>query len=202
MLDACARSRSSSRGSVKVSSSTRIILSDRPSLEEPLELSFFKRDCYWIFHPLLSSIPKEALDRTWNPQRLIRAGFPVIRIPFNDVLWLNTRHTSFPYPSNTQSPAPPSYSEPNETRLTFPVLQNRPNEIKLHEPSGSISERVVTDIIGQYAQAKRDLISLESKLRAASYLPTDNSSEIPMSDWQTAGVTTLELRRLQEAYDR
>ncbi|CAG7846607.1 SubName: Full=Uncharacterized protein {ECO:0000313/EMBL:CCA69853.1} [Serendipita indica DSM 11827] len=66
------------------------------------------------------------------------------------------------------------------------------------------SEPLMDDILGQYAQANSDLFSpsLESKLRVARYLPTDNPSEMPISEWQVYSVQTFELRRLQEAYDR
>ncbi|CAG7846606.1 SubName: Full=Uncharacterized protein {ECO:0000313/EMBL:CCA69851.1} [Serendipita indica DSM 11827] len=110
------------------------------------------------------------------------------------------------YSPSTQAP-PPSFYELYDISSASPPIptswgsSDEPNSS--HQASTGMSEQV-NDIIGQYAQANRVLISpsLEDKLRAASYLPMDNPDEMPLSEWQAYGVQTFELRRLQEAYDR
>jgi hypothetical protein len=67
-----------------------------------------------------------------------------------------------------------------------------------------MSEQTYRDIIGLFAAAQRETISpeLESRLRAARYLPTDDPSEISAERWRIDhGVTYFELKRLQEIYD-
>lgn len=61
------------------------------------------------------------------------------------------------------------------------------------------------DVLFQFAARNRDLISLEleSKLRVAHYLPTDNPSDLSTDIWQSQyGVGLFELRRVQEAWQR
>lgn len=99
---------------------------------------------------------------------------------------------------------PPPFDGHQVGGESVPVLTAaRPNE--MGAGTNNVSQQVVNDIIGQYAEANRDLISpsLESKLRAARYLPTDDPSEASEAEWQTQhGVGALELKRLKEAYNR
>ncbi|KIM23401.1 hypothetical protein M408DRAFT_332393, partial [Serendipita vermifera MAFF 305830] len=75
--------------------------------------------------------------------------------------------------------------------------------------SGAVDEaaqaHAYEESISQFCTNNRDLISpvLESKLRAARYLPKDNPSEIPAEYWRDSyGVEFFDLKRLQEAYER
>jgi hypothetical protein len=59
--------------------------------------------------------------------------------------------------------------------------------------------------LAQFANANRHVIneSLEAKLQAAAYLPTDDPSHLTPEQWRNEhGVTRLELRRLQDLYAR
>jgi hypothetical protein len=59
--------------------------------------------------------------------------------------------------------------------------------------------------LARFASANRDIIneSLEARLQAAGYLPTDDPSNLTPEQWKNEyGVTRLELRRLQGLYTR
>jgi hypothetical protein len=59
--------------------------------------------------------------------------------------------------------------------------------------------------LARFASANRDVIneSLEARLQAAGYLPTDDPSNLTPEEWKNEyGITRLELRRLQDLYSR
>ncbi|CAG7846609.1 SubName: Full=Uncharacterized protein {ECO:0000313/EMBL:CCA69855.1} [Serendipita indica DSM 11827] len=114
-----------------------------------------------------------------------------------------TRPSTASFLSTSISPPPPTYDDQAYMESVAIPTHLASNFASDSDPRASTSG--VTDVIGQYATANRDLISpsLESKLRAARYHPMDNPAEISASEWQSHyQVGVLELRRLQEAYDR
>jgi hypothetical protein len=59
--------------------------------------------------------------------------------------------------------------------------------------------------LAEFANANRDVInqSLEARLQAAGYLPTDDPNDLPPEEWRNEhGVTKLELNRLKNLYAR
>lgn len=103
---------------------------------------------------------------------------------------------------------PPAY-QPSATGdwVTGDRMEGSPNPFTsiLESPDDAIDATFYNTDIRSFCAANRDLVSpaLESKLRAAHWIPTDDPSEIPAEHWSTAyGVEFFELKRIQEAYDR
>jgi hypothetical protein len=90
--------------------------------------------------------------------------------------------------STSRAPAPSSSPEPVQVASTSATLP----------PSFSPE-------LARYASANRDVIneSLEAKLHAAGYLPTDDPNDLTPEEWRNEhGVTKLELNRLKNLYAR
>ncbi|KIM21493.1 hypothetical protein M408DRAFT_103437 [Serendipita vermifera MAFF 305830] len=109
-------------------------------------------------------------------------------------------------------PPPPAYRQPPTDEVekdqgteTMSTSARDPFASYPESLNDAAEARLYDIKIYQFCVANRDLISsaLESKLRSAHWLPTDDPSEIPAEHWSTAyGVEFFELKRIQEAYAR
>jgi hypothetical protein len=99
---------------------------------------------------------------------------------------------------------PPSFSpEPASISGTLPPSFSP--ELARFVGTSGILPPVFSPELARFATANRDVIneSLEARLQAAGYLPTDDPSKLTAEQWRNEhGVTRLELGRLQDLYTR
>lgn len=122
------------------------------------------------------------------------------------------RPTSTVITAETELPPPAYQPSPHAHQLTRgrgagTTSTDSPNPFASYAESlnDGAEERIYNDDISRFCSANRDLISptLENKLRAAHWLPSDDPNEMPAERWRTAyGVEFFELKRIQEAYSR
>jgi hypothetical protein len=102
---------------------------------------------------------------------------------------------------------PPSFSpELVQSATTSRALPNSfsPEPVQFASTSGTVPP-VFSPELAEFANANRDVInqSLEARLQAAGYLPTDDPNDLTPEEWRNEhGVTKLELNRLKNLYAR
>jgi hypothetical protein len=97
---------------------------------------------------------------------------------------------------------PPAYTDPNPYHVE-PDDATRNND----GIDGTLSPVDVREdpSLAQFASTNRDLITeeLESKLRAAGYIQSDDPGLVPVEEWRVhSGVGRLELNRLRQFHNR
>jgi hypothetical protein len=105
---------------------------------------------------------------------------------------------------------PPSFSPQfaqfaSTSRAPVPLAPSfSPEPVQVASTSATLPSSFSPEL-ARFASANRDVIneSLEAKLHAAGYLPTDDPNDLTPEEWRNDhGVTKLELNRLKNLYAR